>query len=92
MDLGGRAVGLTKIQWDGRNNAGDVMPAGTYQISVQAANAQGAAVSVSQEATGQIMGVSFDKGYPVLTLDSGVSVPVSDLLKVAGPPIPTATK
>jgi hypothetical protein len=36
--------------------------------------------------------VSFDKGYPVLELDNGVAVPVSDLLKVAVPKSPTTSK
>jgi hypothetical protein len=43
-------------------------------------------VTVSQETSGLIQSVSFDKGYPVLNLDSGVSVPVADLLKVNTPP------
>jgi hypothetical protein len=45
-------------------------------------------VSVSQETEGVITQVSFDKGYPVLTLDNGVAVPVSDLLRVEVPPTP----
>jgi len=56
---------------------------------VQATNDTGSPVSVSQETTGEIMQVSFDKGYPVLTLDSGISVPISDLLKVAVQKPPT---
>jgi hypothetical protein len=30
--------------------------------------------------------VSYDKGYPLLTLDSGVTAPISDLVVVAGTP------
>jgi flagellar basal-body rod modification protein FlgD len=85
LDLGARGAGIARIQWDGRNNDGVLQPAGTYQISVQAANSAGAPVSVSQETTGKITEVSFDKGYPVLELDTGIAVPVSDLLKVAVP-------
>jgi flagellar basal-body rod modification protein FlgD len=86
IDLGSKSAGIARITWDGRNDAGNIQPAGTYQITVQAQNAQGSAVSVSQETTGTIMSVSFDKGYPVLNLDTGVSVPVADLLQVKSPP------
>jgi flagellar basal-body rod modification protein FlgD len=89
MDLGAKGAGITRIAWDGKNDAGVLQPAGTYQITVQATNDTGSPVSVSQETTGEIMQVSFDKGYPVLTLDSGISVPVSDLLKVAVQKPPT---
>jgi len=92
LDLGARGAGLTKVAWDGKNDAGVLQPAGTYQITVAATNDVGSPVSVSQETTGEITQVSFDKGYPVLTLDSGISVPVSDLLKVAVPKSPTTSK
>lgn len=86
IDLGARDAGISKITWDGRSDTGIVQPAGTYQITVQAKSDSGAPVSVSQETTGTIQSVSFDKGYPVLNLDTGVSVPVADLLKVNTPP------
>lgn len=86
LDLGDRKAGVTKITWDGRGDTGNVQPAGTYQITVQAKSDSGAPVNVSQETTGTIQSVSFDKGYPVLNLDTGVSVPVADLLKVNTPP------
>jgi flagellar basal-body rod modification protein FlgD len=89
MDLGAKGAGITRVAWDGKNDAGVLQPAGTYQITVQATNDTGSPVSVSQETTGEIMQVSFDKGYPVLTLDSGISVPISDLLKVAVQKPPT---
>lgn len=92
IDLGGRAGGLAKLSWDGKSDAGDLQPAGTYQVVVQATNSAGAPVSVSQETTGTITQVSFDKGYPVLELDNGVAVPISDLLKVAVPKPPTTSK
>ncbi|HET9934266.1 MAG TPA: flagellar hook capping FlgD N-terminal domain-containing protein [Polyangiaceae bacterium] len=86
IDVGAKDAGTARITWDGRSDTGIVQPAGTYQITVQAKNDSGAPVSVSQETKGMIESVSFDKGYPVLNLDTGVSVPVSDLLQVESPP------
>jgi len=86
LDLGGRPVGVSHITWDGRSDDGLVQPAGTYAVNVKANDADGGSVSVSQETTGTITGVAFDKGYPVLQLSSGVNAPVSDLLRVDSPP------
>lgn len=86
IEVGAKNAGLVRVSWDGKDNAGNLQPAGTYNVSVTAKNADEGAVSVSQETKGTITAVSFDKGYPVLHLDSGVSVPVADLLKVDSPP------
>jgi flagellar basal-body rod modification protein FlgD len=86
LDLGARPVGVSRISWDGRSDAGLVMPAGTYAVAVRAKDADDGTVVVSQETTGTITGVAFDKGYPVLHLSNGVNVPVSDLLRVESPP------
>jgi flagellar basal-body rod modification protein FlgD len=86
LDLGERSSGITKVNWDGKSDAGLVQPAGTYAVAVKAKDADGGTVVVSQETTGTIQGVSFDKGYPVLRLSNGVNAPVSDLLRVESPP------
>lgn len=86
IPVGAHAPGFTKINWDGRDDQGNIMPAGTYAVSVQAKDDKGNTVSVAQETTGLVKSVAFDKGYPVLTLANGMQVPVSDLLKVESSP------
>lgn len=86
LDLGERPSGATRITWDGRSDDGIVQPAGTYAVNVKSNDADGGTVVVSQETSGTIDGVAFDKGYPVLHLSNGVSAPVSDLLRVESPP------
>ena len=86
LDLGERPAGISKITWDGRSDDGLVQPAGTYAVNVKSSDADGGTVVVSQETSGTITGVAFDKGYPVLRLSNGVSAPVSDLLRVESPP------
>ena len=83
LDVGARDKGFVSLTWDGRDDAGNIQPAGTYVIGVEAQDANGTPIAVSQETSGKVKQVSFEKGYPVLTLDNGLSVPVSDLLKVA---------
>ena len=86
IPVGAHNAGLVKVNWDGRDDQGNVMAAGTYAVSVQAKTKDGSAVSVAQETTGLVKSVAFDKGYPVLTLANGMQVPVSDLLKVDSSP------
>jgi flagellar basal-body rod modification protein FlgD len=86
IDAGAHNAGLVRTVWDGKDNAGNMMPAGTYAVAVQATAQGGGAVSVAQETTGVVQSVAFDKGYPVLTLDNGVQVPVSDLIQVGSSP------
>lgn len=86
IPIGAHNAGLVKMSWDGKDDHGNVMPAGTYAVSVQAKTKDGSAVSVAQETSGLVKSVAFDKGYPVLTLANGMQVPVSDLLKVDSSP------
>jgi flagellar basal-body rod modification protein FlgD len=84
MELGGKPGGAVGITWDGKDDAGNTRPAGTYRIKVQAVNAEGQPVDVTSDVTGTVTKVTFDKGYPELTLDSGATAPVSDLVSVGG--------
>jgi flagellar basal-body rod modification protein FlgD len=86
INVGAHDAGLVRTVWDGKDDSGNVMPAGSYAVAVQATAQGGAAVSVAQETTGVVQSVAFDKGYPVLTLDNGVQVPVSDLISVSSSP------
>jgi flagellar basal-body rod modification protein FlgD len=85
LETGAHSAGLVKINWDGRDDTGLAQPAGAYQVTASAKNVDDAPVPVSQQSTGTVASVSFDKGFPVLTLDNGMSVPVSDLVRVAPP-------
>ncbi len=55
---------------------------GKYTVKV--VDAQGTELSTGEKVTGVVTKVSFDKGYPELVLDNGVTVPVSDLISVEG--------
>jgi len=82
ISVGAHDAGLVKTAWDGRDNSGNILPAGSYTVSVQAKTQAGGTVSVAQESTGTVKAVSFDKGYPVLTLDNGMEVPATDLIEI----------
>jgi flagellar basal-body rod modification protein FlgD len=83
LQVGARAAGTVTVQWNGQDDSGLPQPAGPYQITVTAKNAAGGPVSLTQQSTGNIKAVSFDRGFPVIHLDSGVTAPVGDLLQVS---------
>jgi len=82
LNLGPHAAGAISIPWNGENSAGSAVPAGNYTVNVTATDASGQAVSVSQNVTGVVQSVSFDQGYPQLTLTSGAEAPISQLVSV----------
>jgi flagellar basal-body rod modification protein FlgD len=86
LSLGAEPAGALPITWNGANDSGQPAPAGTYSVSVTATDASGQPVNVSQSVSGTVTKVSFDQGYPALTLSSGVSAPVSQLVSVAATP------
>jgi flagellar basal-body rod modification protein FlgD len=90
IPVAAKAAGTVTVTWNGQNDAGNPQPAGPYKVSVTAKNADGAPVSLTQQTTGLIEAVSFDRGFPVLHLDSGVAAPVGDLLSVSPPTPPTS--
>ncbi|MFO0611653.1 MAG: FlgD immunoglobulin-like domain containing protein [Polyangiaceae bacterium] len=91
MEIGPHSEGAMPIAWDGKNDAGATMPAGSYTIEVHATDASDKPVTVQQEVTGVVKSVTFEKGYPELVLDSGVRVPVSDLVSVGAAPAKTGS-
>src|SRR5690606_24591915 len=65
FELGKHKAGDITTQWNGRTDDGLVAPKGTYTVQVSAKNAAGSSIATSQETTGTVKSVSFDKGYPV---------------------------
>ena len=68
--------------WDGKVKGGAAAAAGEYSISVTSAD--GKEVPVNREVTAVVTKVTFEKGYPELVLDNGMTVAVSDLISVGG--------
>ena len=88
IDIGSRPGGVTSIIWDGKDANGISAAKGTYTLRVKATTAEGKPVSVTQDVTGTVTKISFEKGYPELTLESGATGPISDLVSVDSP-VPT---
>jgi flagellar basal-body rod modification protein FlgD len=82
MQLGPSPAGALAVTWNGADGNGNPQPAGTYTVNVSAVNASGQSVVGSQNVTGVVTNVSYDKGYPALTLANGAVAPISQLVSV----------
>lgn len=84
--LGARPAGAMPVTWDGKTSAGEPAPKGNYTLKINATKADGTAVTATQDVSGLVTKISFDKGYPELTLDNGTTTPISDLVGVEAIP------
>ena len=84
IEAGAARAGVNTIGWDGKDNVGNMVPAGNYRINVSATNASGEEVSASTRYTGVVDGVSFSDGATVLEV-AGTTVSLGDILSIRTP-------
>jgi flagellar basal-body rod modification protein FlgD len=80
-DLGDQAAGEVPFSWDGNNQAGERMPAGTYRINamqVQGANS----TSLTTYTTARVQSVSIGASGLTLNLQGLDSVPLSEVRQI----------
>ncbi|MBL8721831.1 MAG: DUF2271 domain-containing protein, partial [Myxococcales bacterium] len=85
IDLGPRGAGNVAMNWDGRDDAGNLLPAGSYSVQVHAVDEAGKPVSADQKISGTVTKISFAKGYAEVELTDGTTVPLSQLIEVGAP-------
>jgi len=86
LELGPQPAGGLNIPWDGRDNNGQLVDAGSYSVEVSATDDTGTPIEVSQDVKGRVVGVDYAKGYPEIILESGARAPISDLISVEDAP------
>ena len=74
---GWQDAGEYDLGWDGRDNGGNTVADGTYSFEVQARDAQGLFVSYNGYVTGEVTGVTYNKGIPYLMVGGWVVAPSS---------------
>lgn len=80
-----RAAGVPQgsnlLRWDGHDDAGQRLDAGSYSFRVQAFDANGDALAAATTVSGLVSGVTFESGSAMLLID-GRKVPLSSVLEV----------
>ena len=82
IDAGPHGAGPLSVNWDGTDDAGSKLPAGSYTVQVQAVDEAGKPVSTDQNFTGVVAKISFAKGYGEVELADGTTVPIAQLIEV----------
>lgn len=83
ISAGALAAGDSSAVWDGKDNSGALVPAGTYSFSVNGTTTAGAAVAGTPYISGRINGISFTGGTPALKIGA-ITIPISDVISVTG--------
>jgi flagellar basal-body rod modification protein FlgD len=76
------AAGTVNFAWDGKDDNGNPVKAGTYKVSLTAADDKQGNVAIDHKGRGRVSAVSFDNGIPELIVD-GRRVKMSDILQIA---------
>jgi flagellar basal-body rod modification protein FlgD len=72
---GWQDAGEYDLEWDGNNNSGDAVTDGTYTFEVQAKDPEGLFVSYNSYVTGEVTGVTYNKGIAYLMVGDWVVAP-----------------
>lgn len=70
------------VTWDGKDDNGDALPAGTYKITVKAFDADGKGVTANPYSLGKVDSVLNDSGTISLSLIDGRQVTMDDVMSV----------
>ncbi|AZF49162.1 MULTISPECIES: flagellar hook assembly protein FlgD [unclassified Pseudomonas] len=82
LDLGAQSAGVSDFIWDGKNEAGEVAPAGTYTFAASTKNDKGDAVALATSLPATVTSVTLSKtgGEMLLNLAGGMgSVKLSQI-------------
>jgi flagellar basal-body rod modification protein FlgD len=78
---GTKLAGRNQITWDGKNNSGDVMKDGSYQIKVTAKSANGDAITAIPSTIGKVTSIETIDNINYLALGD-ILVPISQVISV----------
>lgn len=81
LQLGARPAGALEVSWDGKDQNGNLLPAGEYTISATAKTGEGLSMDVDLRGRGLVRGVTFEGDAPLLLI-GGSRVRMSDVVEV----------
>jgi flagellar basal-body rod modification protein FlgD len=83
LTLADGGAGPRRIEWDGKDAAGNRLPAGDYRFSATQAGADGKPVSLETYGNAKVESVSLDKDGATLNLAGGQTVPLAKVLRIS---------
>lgn len=84
LDLGALPSGQKRVDWDGKDDMGNTLPAGKYNLAVAATNDNGEQVATDIWTKGTVLGVDMQgKDTIKVVVDDGTEVAISELSAVS---------
>ncbi|MEK7775170.1 MAG: flagellar hook capping FlgD N-terminal domain-containing protein [Candidatus Zixiibacteriota bacterium] len=77
-------AGATSIEWDGRDNFGNKVDSGAYNIAVEAIDLSGASFKPKMSLVGIVESIFYRDGAAYLSV-SGVEIPLGDVAAIGDP-------
>ncbi|RMF57556.1 MAG: flagellar hook capping protein [Calditrichaeota bacterium] len=77
-------AGENEFSWDGKDNSGNVLPEGTYQVRIKAENRDGEDISATTYISGIVSGLRYSTSGPVLMLGN-LEIRLSDVYEIHQP-------
>lgn len=84
LSPGDQISGTYEVQWDGKDNSGKAAPDGTYHVQVEAVDAEGNALDVTQTVSGKVYAFRMDQNIPQLIVGGadGARLPLGSIIEV----------
>jgi flagellar basal-body rod modification protein FlgD len=82
--LTNQPAGANTYAWNGRDQYGNLLPAGDYHYTVDAANSSGQTVIASPLSSGTVTGISYDNNSMYLNIDGTTRIQLSDIKEIQG--------
>ena len=83
LTLADGAAGPRRIEWDGKDAAGNRLPAGDYRFAASQVGADGKPVALDTLGNARVESVSLDKDGATLNLVGGKNVPLAKVLRIS---------
>lgn len=74
------------FNWDGKSNAGTLLPDGAYNVKFTAVDGVGNPIAVGTSSSGKVTNVEIENGLIILTVGS-VKIPLSEVKSVRDTPV-----
>ncbi len=84
QSFGAMSTGSNTLTWDGLNDSGVAQPSGTYTVKITAVDISGNPVSVTQQSSGLITGVTFQNGITQLMIGN-TPISLNDVTSIQEP-------
>ncbi|MFH1993450.1 MAG: flagellar hook capping FlgD N-terminal domain-containing protein [Pseudomonadota bacterium] len=77
------SMGEHRVEWDGRNNAGNRVADGTYTFEVVAVDEKGRNVAADTYVSGEVTGVTYEYGQPYLMIGNRLIRPDDTIVEIS---------